>query len=294
VARISAFDEYTLDLRRAAVTLAVVAAHVALIIVMLRSAGNSADVEVITHIALPISPEDRPQEPVHVQKRPIARASGTAPRRAAVAREPATEQHMDPSLGKSSRSEDGIPGDAVATHAGATGEPVPPIDWRAEIETSDHALEQHDNIESGRRSLSGPKQPALSATPQKPACPYEKCEPGWGENLGIFKPSLHSKAGRIENIPNDMTTLSDGSQNMAGSEVVLWINNWCYNILVSPEPERRGMHKCFVPLGKTAAARGDLFDHMDESRTPQSHDTDAPWISYGLSMGHSRGRRTGP
>src|ERR1700738_5183416 len=88
----------------------------------------------------------------------------------------------------------------------------------------------------------------------------------------------HSKAGRIENIPNDMTTLSDGSQNMAGSEVIPWINNWCYTILVSPEPERRGMQKCFVPLGKTAAAsaRGDLFDHMDESRTPQSHDTDAP------------------
>ena len=150
------------------------------------------------------------------------------------------------------------------------------------------------NIESGRRSLAGPKHPAVSAVPQKPACPYEKCEPGWGENLGIFKPSLHSKAGRIEKIPNDMTTLPNGSQNMTGGESVLWINNWCYNILVSPDPQRRGMYKCFFPLGKTATARGDLFDHMDDSRPPQSHYTDAPWISYGLSIGVSHDRRTAP
>jgi hypothetical protein len=58
----------------------------------------------------------------------------------------------------------------------------------------------------------------------------------------------------------------------------------CYNILVSSDPQRRGMYKCVVPLGKTAA-RGDLFDHMNESRPPQSHYTDAPWISYGLSIG---------
>jgi hypothetical protein len=294
VARVSVFDEYTLDLRRATVTLAVVAAHVALIIVMLRSAGHSADVVDITLFSLPISQEDRLREPVHVQKPPILRASTTAPRRAAVAREPATEQHVEPSLGESSRSENDTPGDTGATHAGAASEPVPPIDWYVEIETSAHALEQHDNIESGRRSLAGPKQPAVSAASQTPACPYEKCEPGWGENLGIFKPSLHSKAGRIERIPYDMTTLPNGSQNMTGGEAVLWINNWCYNILLSPDPQRRGMHKCVVPLGKTAA-RGDLFDHMNESRPPQSHDnTDAPWVSYGLSIGHSRGRRTAP
>ena len=275
MARTSAFEEYTSDLRRAAVTLAVVAAHVALVMVMLRSAGHSADVVDITLFALPINPEDRPREPVHVQKAPISRASEAAPRRAAVAREPATEQHMDPSLGESSRSEDDIPDDTVAPHAGATSEPVPPIDWHAEIETSAHALEQHDNIESGRRSLAGPKQPALSAAPQKPACPYEQCEPGWGENLGIFKPSLHSKAGRIEKIPNDMPMTSDGSLNITGDEMIQWINNWCYNIVVSPDPQRRRMRRCVVPLGKTAA-RGDLFDHMNESRPPQSHDTDAP------------------
>ena len=305
MARISAFDAYTLALRRTAVTFAVVAAHVALIIVMLRSAGHSANVVDITLFALPISPEDRPPEPVHVQKLPISRASEIAPRRAAVARQPATEQHTDPSLEKSSRSghewsprrgdvpSGGTPGDTVATLAEAESEPVRPIDWHAEIETSARALEQHDNIEASRHSFAGPKQPTLSAAPQKPACPYEKCEPGWGENLGIFKPSLHSKAGRIEKIPSDMTTLPNGSQNMTGSEVVLWINNWCYSILVSPDAQRRGAYKCVVPLGKTAA-RGDLFDHMNESRAAQSHDTDAPWISYGLSIGVSRGPRTVP
>jgi hypothetical protein len=275
VARISALDEHTLDLRRVAVALAVVAAHVALVMVMLRSAGHSAAVVEITLFALPINPEDRRREPVPVQKPPVSRASEAASRRAAVAREPAIEQQMDPSFGESSRIEDGTPGDTSVTQAEAASEPVPPIDWHAEIETSAHALEQHDNIESGRRSLAGPKQPALSAAPQKPACPYEQCEPGWGENLGIFKPSLHSKAGRIEKIPNDMPMTSDGSLNITGDEMIQWINSWCYNIVVSPDPQRRRMRRCVVPLGKTAA-RGDLFDHMNESRPPQSHDTDAP------------------
>ena len=293
MARTSAFDEYTLGLRRAAVTLAVVAVHVVLIMVMLRSAGHSADVVDITFFALPITPEDRSREPVQVQKSAISRASETTRRRAAVAREPATEQHMDSSLGEPSRSESDTPADRVAAHAGAASEPVPPIDWHAEIETSARAVELHDNIESGRRSLAGSKQLALSAGPQKPACPYEKCEPGWGENLGIFKPSLHSKAGRIEKIPNDMPLTSDGSLNITGTETIQWINNWCYDIVVSPDPQRRRMLKCVVPLGKTTA-RGDLFDHMDESRSAQSLDTDAPWISYGLSIGASRGRRTSP
>ena len=275
MARISALDEYTLDLRRAAVTAAVVAAHVALIFVMLRSAEHSPDVVNITLLALPINPDDRPREPVHVQKPRISQSLETAPRRAAIAREPATERHVELSVRKSSRSESDIPVDTVATHAGAGIETVPPVDWHAEFEATAHALEQHDDIESGRRSLAGPKQSAVSAAPEKPACLYEKCEAGWGENLGIFKSSLHSMAGRIEKIPNDRTTLPIGSQNVTGSEVVQWINNWCYHVLVSPDSQRQGMHKCVVPLGKTAP-RGDLFDHMNESRPPQSHDTDAP------------------
>ena len=282
MARGSALDEYTLDLRRAAVTLAVVAAHVALIMVMLRSAGHSADVVDITLFALPISPEDWPREPVHAQKPPISRASETVPRRAAVARKSATEQHAEPSLGESARSENNTFGDTAAAHAGAASEPAPPIDWHAEIETSGHALEQHDSIESGRRSLAGPKRQALSASPKTPACPFERCEPGWGANSGVFE-SQHSKAGRIEKIPIDMPMTSDGSLDITGTDLVLWINNWCYSVLVSADRLRRGEIKCVAPLGKTSA-RGDLFDHMNEGQPPKSHDTDAPWISFGLSM----------
>jgi hypothetical protein len=266
--------------------LTVVAAHVALVIVMLRSAGHLVDVVDITLFALPITPEDRPREPVHVQKPPISRASETAPRRAAVVRESATEQHVEQPLGESSRSENNTLGDTAAAHAGAASEPAPTVDWHAEIETSAHALEQHDSIESGRRSLAGPRQPALSAVPQKPACPYERCEPGWGENLGIFKPSLHSKAGRIEKIPSNNPITSDGSLDITGSELVLWINNRCYSVLVSADPLRRGEITCVGSLGKTPA-RGDLFDHMHESQPPKSHDTEAPGISYGLSIGAS-------
>ena len=287
MARISALDEHTLDLRRVAVALAVVAAHVALVMVMLRSAGHSAAVVEITLFALPINPEDRRREPVPVQKPPVSRASEAASRRAAVAREPAIEQQMDPAFGESSRIEDGTPGDTSVTQAGAASEPVPPIDWHAEIETSAHALEQHDNIESGRRSLAGAKQPALSAATQKPACPYEKCEPGWGVNPGIFKPSLYSKAGRIEKIPSNNPITSDGTLDITGSDLVQWINNWCYSILVSADRMSRGKIKCVAPLGKTPA-RGDLFDHMKEGQPPKSHDTDAPSISFGLSIGASR------
>jgi hypothetical protein len=267
-------DERTLDLRRAAVTLAVVAVHVALIIVMLRSAGRSTDVVDVTLFALPIHPEDRPREPVHVQKPPISRASETAPRRAVVARESATERHVDPSLGESSRSENDTLGDTVAAHAGALSEPASPIDWHAEIETSARALEQRGRVESGRRSLAGPKQPALSASPKAPACPFERCEPGWGAHLGIFK-SQRSKAGRIEQIPDDMPTNLHGSSKTKGSQVVRWLNNWCYVILVTEDRARRNMPMCFFPLGESAA-RGDLFDPMYESPPPRSHDNDLP------------------
>ena len=282
MARISALDEYTLDLRRAAVALAVVAAHVALVVVMLRTAGHSADVVGITLFALPITPEDPPREPVRVQKPPISRASAATPRRAAIARESATEKHVEPSPGEASRSENDTLGDTVAAHVGAAGEPAAPIDWHAEIETSAHALEQHDRIESGRRSLAGPKEQALSASPKTPVCPFEKCEPGWGANLGVFE-SQHSKAGRIEKIPSNNPITSNGSLDITGSELVLWINNRCYSVLVSADRLHRGEIKCVVPLGKTPA-RGDLFDHMKEGQPPKSHDTDAPWISFALSI----------
>jgi hypothetical protein len=282
MARVSALDEYGPDLRRATVTLAVVAAHVALIIVMLRSTGHPTNVVDITLFALPIEPEDRRRVPV--QEPPISPAAETASRGAAISPQPATGQHVEPSLGEPPRVENDTLGDTVAAHAGAASEPVRPIDWQAEIETSVRVLEQRDNIANSRRSLDGPTRPASSADPQGPACPYEQCEAGWGESLGVFKSSLHSKAGRVETVPSDRPTLANGSQNTKNSEVILWVNNWCYNIIVSSDPQRRGAYNCVVPLGKTAA-RGDLFDHMHEGQSSQSHETEAPWISYGLHFG---------
>ena len=217
MARTSAFDEYALDLRRAAVMVAVVAAHVALVIVMLRSAGHSADVVDITLFALPISPEDRLHEPVRAQKGLISPASEIVPRRAAVARGAAIEQPAKPSLRESPRSENDTLDDTVAAHAGAASKAAPPIDWYAEIEKSARTLEQRERIERGRRSLAGPNQAALSTYSQAPACPYERCEPGWGANSEIFE-SQHSKAGRIEKIPSDLPTTFDGSLNMNGDE----------------------------------------------------------------------------
>jgi hypothetical protein len=287
VARISALDvECTLDLRRAAVMVAVVAAHAALVIVMLRSAGHSAEVVDITLFPLPISPEDRLREPVRAQKALISPASEIAPRRAADARGSPTEQHAKSSLRESARSENDTLDDTVAAHTGAASEAAPPIDWYAEIEKSARTLEERERIERGRRSLAGPNQPALSASRQAPACPYERCEPGWGANSGIFE-SQHSKAGRIEKKPSDLPMTFDGSVNTNGDETILWINDWCYSVIVSADLMRRGETKCVVPLGKRPA-RGDLFDHMHEGQVPKEHYSDDSWLSFGLSVGGSR------
>jgi hypothetical protein len=251
-----------------------VATHVALVIVMLRPVGRSAKVVDVTLFALPISGDERPQEPARLQKLPVSLKT----RRAAVARESATDQHVEPP-----RSEHDILNDTAAAPA---REPAPPIDWHAEVETSVHALEERDRIESGRRSLAGPNYQALSASPQAPTCPFERCEPGWGANPGVFA-SPHSKAGRIEKIPGNSPITSAGSLDMTGDETILWINNWCYSVVVSGDRLRRGQTKCVAPLGKIPA-RGDLFDHMHEGQPAKSHDTEAPWISYGLSIGGSR------
>ena len=275
MARISAFDEHATDLRRTAVALAIVAAHVVVIILLARRVGHPADVADITYVALPIYLEDRPREPVHSE-----------PQHAAVARERATQQHTEPLVGESARSANKI--------AEPAGEPDPPIDWRAEIQTSAHALEQRAAIESHWRPLDGSRLPAWGASSHQPACPYEQCETGWGEDLGVFDPSIHSRAGRIEEIAADKPTLPNGSPNTTGTETIRWVSNWCYTILLSQDPQRQGMYKCVLPLGKRAA-RGDLFDHMNGSRPSQSHETDdAPWISYGFTLGAARDGNKGP
>ena len=265
-----------LELRRAAVMLAVVAAHVAVIFVIWRGVRSSAEVLNITLVALPITPEGRPPEQVRLEKPLVSRAAGAIPRNAPAARASATlAAHAKPSRGELSRSETEVLDNEVAVGAGLAIEPAAPVDWYAEARTSADALEQRDRIERERRSLDGPKQPPPSPRYVRPACVYVKCEPNWGSDSSIFA-SQHSKAGRIEKIPDDMQKTLQGRQKTPiDVEVVHWINNWCYQILVSPDRSRRGMFWCGAPLGKTAA-RGDLLDHMNESPPPEQRATDVP------------------
>jgi hypothetical protein len=264
MARTSASDTAsvggTLALRRTAVALAVVAAHVALIFVM-RGARHSAEVLDITLFALPITPEDRPREQARVPEPPISRATEVRPQNVSAARASSSARpHVEPSLGEPSRSETEVPESEVAAGAGFPSEPAAPVHWYAEARTSADALEQRERIERERRSLAGPKQSPLSPRHVKPACPFEKCEPNWGADSSIFE-SQSTKKGRIEKTP-------DG-------EVIRWTSNRCYQILVTPNIMHRGMWKCFVPLGKSGA-RGDLFKHMKEVPPPEERATDVP------------------
>jgi hypothetical protein len=264
-----------LELRRAAVMLAVVAAHVAVILVIWRGARSSAEALDITLFALPIMPEERPREPAPLQEPPVSRAAETIPRNAPAARASATvPAHAEPSLGELSRSDTEVPGNKVTVGAGSAIEPATPVDWYAEARTSADALERRDRIESERRSLDGPKQHPTSPRYVTPACVFEKCEPNWGSNSSIFK-SQHSKGGRIEKIPRDAQRTLQGLQKTPDGEVVHWFNNWCYQILVSADRSRRSMIFCGVPLGKTTARR-DLLDHMNESPPPEQCATDVP------------------
>jgi hypothetical protein len=279
VARTPASDKASggavLELRRAAVMLAVVAAHVTVILVMWRGARSSAEALDITLFALPITPEERPREPAPLQEPPVSRAAETIRRSAPAARASATvPAHAEPSLGELSRSETEVPGNKVTVGTGFAIEPAAPVDWFAEAKTSADALERDDRIERERRSLDGPKQHPPSPRYVTPACVFEKCEPNWGSDSSIFK-SQHSKGGRIEKIPRDAQRTLQGLQKIPDGEVVHWFNNWCYQILVSADRSRRGMIWCGVPLGKTTA-RGDLLDHMNESPPPEQRATDVP------------------
>jgi hypothetical protein len=279
VGRTPASDEAAggavLELRRAAVMLAVVAAHVAVILVMWRGARSSAEALDITLLELPITPEDRPREPARLQEPPLSRAAETIPRIAPAARASATvPAHAEHSLGELSRSETEVLGNKVTVGAGSAIEPAAPVDWYAEARTSADALERRDRIERDRRSLDGPKQHPPSPRYVTPACVFEKCEPNWGSDSSIFE-SQHSKGGRIEKIPHDAQRTLQGRQKTPDGEIVHWFNNWCYQILVSADRSRRSMIWCGVPLGKTTA-RSDLLDHMNESPPPEQLATDVP------------------
>ena len=248
-----------LERQRVAVTLAVVAAHVVLIFVMWRSAGHLAEVVHITFFTLPITPADRLREPAREQKQPISRTAEHVSRHASAAR--ASAHHPTSSFGESSRTEP--LGHEVEARV---SKPAAPVDWHAEVTASAEALAQRESIEDNRRSLAGPKQSLSNASRPAPACPYEECEADWKPNVGIFD-LHHSKAGRIEKIPDSMQTPPGSPQNTPEGEVIRWINNWCYVTLVTANPLHRRQIRCAVPLGKEVP-RGDLFKNMGENPSP--------------------------
>lgn len=259
-----------LERRRAAVTLAVVAAHVTLIVVMWRSTGHVAEVVQITFFTLPITLADRPRELAHEEKQPISRTAEHVPRDASAARAPATASpHVEARFGESSRTE---PLDnKVEARAGM---PAALVDWRAEVTASAEALAQRDSIESQRRSLAGPKQGPSSVSRPTPACPYEECEPDWKPDVGMFE-SQHSRRGRIQKIPDTMQNPPGSPQNTPEGEVIRWINSWCYFTLVTANPLHRRLIRCAVPIGKEVP-RGDLFKNMGENPSLESRATDVP------------------
>ena len=234
----------TRDLRRVAIGLAVVAAHVALIFVVGRGTRPAAEVVEITFLPLPITPEET---------KPITQPKVSSTR-------PSAPSRMKPQPQNAPRSETQIQESEVAPDTSPTA-PAAPIDWYAEARTSADALEQRDRIAHGRRSLDGPTQPPLAGPRHvKPACPFEKCEPNWGTGFSIFQ-SQATKAGRIEKAP-------DG-------EVIRWTSDRCFQILVTPNLMHRGMTKCQMPL-KKSGPRGDLFKHMKEAPPPEDRATDVP------------------
>jgi hypothetical protein len=131
-----------------------------------------------------------------------------------------------------------------------------PVDWYAEARASAEAERERERKEGEQRSFGIPN--GLSGPRKKPPCPFEQCEPGWGAGFSVFE---RSKRGRIEKI--------------ADGEVIRWISNNCYQILVTPNILHRGMNKCVKYLDKQSA-RGDLFDHMNDVSPPEERGFDVP------------------
>lgn len=252
--------------QRLAVGLVVVAAHVVLIWVAQRDAVRLERVIEVTLLSLPITPEDRARE----KEARRARAKGSAPesRRAASAstkggagahaKEPSAQsllQEMPEHELLNQRSLQSEPATGAAPQA-----PESSIDWQAELQTTAKALEQKARGARERRSFAAPAGTPLTPGKTKPPCPFEKCEPNWGAGFSVFE-SQSSKKGRIEKTPDQ--------------EVIRWTSDHCYQILITPNLLHRGMTKCQMPLGKSAA-RGDLFKHMKEVPPPGDRATDVP------------------
>jgi hypothetical protein len=241
------------DLRRVAVGVVVAAAHFALIFILQPGERRSADVVEITFFPLPITPEDerdeRKLEPAQVSVR--RRANDRTRRDTPGARV------APPVSGPTSPTEsfESAPQESVVDVPNA------PVDWNAQIEAGAAAAQKRADVARQQYSFTSPKAPG-SMTPKyvKPPCPFIECEPTWGSGFSVFE-SQSSKKGRVE-------------KNTTG-ETIRWINDRCYQYLVTANVFHKAMIKCERPLAKDQA-RGDLFKHMREVPPPEDKETDVP------------------
>jgi hypothetical protein len=225
------------------VALLVLAAHIAVILVIGRAARHAADVREVVFLPLPITPDEDREEAMRASELPVlpvpVDVSSSVP---------------EPPPGEPQLEED-----TAAPGSNLPREPAPSVDWFDEARRSAETLEQRRRAARERRSFSGPREgEGMPGLRKKPACPFEQCEPGWGAGPSVFE---HSKRGRIEKTP-------DG-------EVIRWTSNHCYQVLVSPNEFHRSLNKCVKDLDKKAA-RGDLFDHMNDVPLPEEKGFDVP------------------
>jgi len=259
-------EDRTPELRRVLAAVVVIATHVALIFVMGRSTRHVGEViDVMLLSSLPITPEEQPTKALPV---PPSETKETSARRtvsvtpASTAPASADARSSADAARQNSPTSDEAQSELAREHAPepAADTPKAPIDWYAEAHSTAGALDQRDRANRERRSLDRPNGSALVGPPRKPPCPFEKCEPGWGNAPSVFD-STATKAGRIEKT-------FDG-------EVIRWISNRCYQILVTPNILHRAMTRCVTPL-KKSKPRGDLFKHMKEIPPPADRATDVP------------------
>ena len=149
------------ELRRIVATLAVGAAHLALIIALWRSTWHRMAVAESPFFTLPIMlAEDQMPEAALVQKRSSTQAAEPAPRHASAARKPATarprvEKSPEESL-RTGGAQTGAAtlGQKVAIPTSPEIDPTPPVDWHAEASATADAMVRRDSVvESDRSSL---------------------------------------------------------------------------------------------------------------------------------------------
>lgn len=228
--------------------LLVFAAHVALILLLARTARHPAEevVEVV-FVSLPITP---PDEPLDEPSPPLP--PPTTGR---------TQKDTRPSQLPSTFSDTPVPIEPITPSPEPITLPpdsIPQIDWHAELATSARNTDERARLERERRTLSGLAQEPMKLPARKRTCPFEQCEPGWDAPPSIFP---HTKTGRVE--------------KSAQGEVIRWISDNCYQILITDNIMHRAMTMCQKALEKDQA-RGDLFDHMRDAPPPVERALDVP------------------